>query len=280
MKTRDRGGPAIVCLARCVARLGLLSAGLAWIAIPLSAAVTIVLPEIILLPDQAGQSFAVYVENTGDPLAANGIGLNVQVADGGPAAGGTIRGPAITAVDLLTGTIFATNNNGPSGIGSITPQVYVGGTLSSSGTVSLPNGRSKVATITLDTTGFSSGTFAITLRTLNGPTKYTTSGDDYYPTLIDGQVTVGARPFITGMVRPVPTRVALTFSTTAGLLYRAQRAPSLTAGGWTHVSHALTADDPLVLEVHQATGTVQTIFVESPPGASVFYRVSMERREP
>ena len=175
--------------------------GLAWLAMGLGmlpgslwAALVMDMPEMTLPAHQAGLSFEMWVQNDGAALEVTGIGFNIQVADGGPLAGGSISGPAITGVDIFTGTIFTANNNGLSGTGSIVPQVYERGTLTLAGPVSVPNGWSKVATVTLDTSGFSGGTFSLTLDTRNGPTKYTTMAGEYYPTLIDGSVTLVAVP--------------------------------------------------------------------------------------
>jgi hypothetical protein len=244
------------------------------------AGVLIDLPEISLLPNTTNQSLDVLVENSGDPLRVTGIGFNLQVADGGPAAGGLILGPAITSVDLMSGTIFASNNIGLSGSGSIVPQIYERGTLTASGSVSLPSGRSKLATIILDTTGFSSGTYVLTLNTLNGPTKYTTLGSDYFPVLVEGSLTVGLHPVLTGVTKHNPSRVALTFSTAAGFQYRVQCAQQLFPPVWTNIRHALTTADPLVFESQKGKGAPQTVFVDVPPIARLFYRISMERGDP
>lgn len=162
------------------------------------------LPEIGMLPNQANQTFDVYLGDVNGAVLVNGIAFNIQVADGGPEVpGGTTRGPAITAVDLFTGTVFAApHNNGNSGSGQIVPQVYERGTMTEwtadgLATASLQSGF-KVATVTLDTTGMNSGTFELTLNTLNGPTKYTTLGEDLYPALFDGSVTIVPEPRVYG----------------------------------------------------------------------------------
>src|SRR5215207_3688133 len=84
-----------------------------------------------LLPNTPNQRFTLSV--TGGN-AVEGLNLYVQVADGGPAAGGAVVGPAITDVDILAGTIFAGNNLGSFDPGS-TPQLASRFTLTSSGTV-------------------------------------------------------------------------------------------------------------------------------------------------
>ena len=123
-----------------------------------------------LLPGLANQSFTIPVSG-GD--AVQGENVDVQVADGGPPAGGTIVGPAITNLDLVTGTIFTPNNSGQQNPppNQIVPQfrnasvVTTGsGTVSASGTL---------ASVTFDTTPASAGVYALRLgNTLNGSTDF------------------------------------------------------------------------------------------------------------
>ncbi|HOX01115.1 MAG TPA: hypothetical protein P5022_01015 [Candidatus Paceibacterota bacterium] len=249
---------------------------LAWMAGGLRAAVSIDLPEITVLPNTPGQAFDVLLQNGGDSFPVIGIGFNIQVADGGTAAGGHTNGPAIAFVDIFAGTVFATNNNGPSGSGSIVPQVYERGTMTRRDTtVTIEQGASKVATVTLDTTGIGSGTFALTLKTRNGPAKYLGLSGDVFPTLMDGSVTVAAQPSIAGITLHPPSRVALTFQTTAGVQYSVQQAQTVTTAVWTDVLHAMSAGDPLTLSTQKGTGAPLTVFLESPPASSVFYRIHM-----
>ncbi len=165
---------------------------------------TIDLPELNLNPNEANQSFDITIANGGAALAVTGIGFNIQVADGGPSIPapntGTIDGPEITAVDVFTGTAFASNNNGPGGTGGIVGgQFFERTTLTSSGTVEIPSGTSKIATVTFDTTGFFNGTFDLTMNTLNGPTKFTTTGGDEIPTLLNGSLTIVPEPGTTAL---------------------------------------------------------------------------------
>ncbi len=182
-------------------RVALLVGCLAWMTGPLRAQLRIDLPEVSMLPDKANQSFPVYLGPLAEPVLVNGIGFNIQVADGGPDAGGVIDGPTIAFVDIFTGTAFESNNNGSSGSGQIVPQVYERGTLThpdKSPEVTLQSGA-RIATVTLDTTGLSPGTYKLTLNTLNGPTKFTTLGEDQIPLLIDGTVTIVPEPGVWGI---------------------------------------------------------------------------------
>jgi len=103
----------------------------------------------VLLADAPNQQVRLFVTGGDD---VQGVDLFIQVADGGPEApGGTIDGPAITQVDLFSGTIFAGNNTGEAG-GSVVPQFWYSGTTTQSETVAADG---LLATVTIDTSGFS-----------------------------------------------------------------------------------------------------------------------------
>ena len=108
----------------------------------------------LLSPDTPGQEIEIHVSG-GDQIA--GINFFLQVADGGPVEGGSISGPVITNVDILTGTIFDGNNNDDYGDGPgvslrrSKSQVWESLTDTASGTVKADG---LLATVTIDTTGF------------------------------------------------------------------------------------------------------------------------------
>ncbi len=144
-----------------------------------------------LVANQPGQVLTISVSG-GDPVY--GVNLNVQVANGGPEAeatghlppGAGIDGPAITAVDLLNGTILQANNDGQ--VDALDrgewPQLACSFALTNEGTVSADG---VLAQLTFDTTGFYGGTCALRLgKTLNGPTDF--SGDP--ATITDGLLVV------------------------------------------------------------------------------------------
>ena len=151
-----------------------------------------------LAPDMPNQFVDILVNNTsGSAISVIGINVEVQVADGGPAAGGTIVGPSITDVDVITDTPFASNNDGPGGSGSSGPQVFESSTLTFSGTVPLQPGESKLARITFDTTGFHDpATWDLKLNgTVNGDTYYFDSvGNPLDPTFVAGTISVVPEP--------------------------------------------------------------------------------------
>jgi hypothetical protein len=164
---------------------------------------TIDLPDVEM---QVGTSltFDITITATGEPSKViTGLDFYLQTADGGPEAaafGGTTKAPAVTAVDIVSGTIFALDHDTPLG-GPIFPQVNNASVFTTlSGTV--PNtealsGSSKVATVTLDATGVPPGLYTMTVKNVLGgaaTTVYFTQGPDFVPTLIDGTINVTAVP--------------------------------------------------------------------------------------
>jgi hypothetical protein len=146
-----------------------------------------------LEPNLAGQTILIRVSTT-DGNRVGGCDLNVQVDGGGPPQGGVL-GPAITAVNLESGTIFAGNNTGQNNLGSF-PQLALYSIVTSSGTV---GAGGLLATLTVDTTGFRTLGQSWTLQlgnTLNGPT-------DFAPipaAITDGKIVIdpGIRTWVVG----------------------------------------------------------------------------------
>ena len=131
-----------------------------------------------LAPGLANQEISIYYSNTDSPQVIAGFDFNIQVGDGGPEApGGSVDGPAITAVDLQTNTIFggiaASQVTAPS-----VDQVRVESITLDSGTVSVPVATDSsllMATVTIDTTGFDTIGESWTLNinnTLNGDSQF------------------------------------------------------------------------------------------------------------
>jgi len=109
-----------------------------------------------LLPNTANQTLQVFVNGSDTTIHADDFAA--QVGDGGSANGGSNTGPKITALDLTTGTVFSAGS----------PFMAADGSLIAYGNVILPAstnvsdaGPVLLATLTLDTTGFSSGTFPL-----------------------------------------------------------------------------------------------------------------------
>lgn len=112
----------------------------------------IVVGEHELLPDTPNQTIPIMVTG-GDSV--QGLNFRFQVADGGthPQAGGSIIGPSISDIDLMTGTIFDGNNTGQNDLLKL-PQIWVQSITASANTV-VADGL--LATVTVDTTGFMTG---------------------------------------------------------------------------------------------------------------------------
>ena len=131
------------------------AAALALAICPLAQAASVTVGTHILLPNTANQVVSIWV-NGGEQIA--GEDFFAQIGDGGAFLGGSNTKPAFTNVDVLSGTIFAANNNGafgdpngtPSGSNAAHPLIWVDGTTTVSGTVSASG---LLATLTLDTTG-------------------------------------------------------------------------------------------------------------------------------
>ena len=126
-----------------------------------------------------------------------GVDLNAQIAVGT----GTFY-PIFSGVDLTTGTLFAANNNGASDMGSGSfPRVATWSLLTASGTISSAEGL--LATLYIDTTGQSSGTYSLSLgNTLGGPTVfYDSTGLTKIPiTITDGSFTIVPEPASAGIL--------------------------------------------------------------------------------
>jgi hypothetical protein len=159
--------------------------------------VTIDLPDVQLQPNTS-TSFDILVHNSGSPVAVNGVNVYIGIDTGGP---------VITALDVVSGTIFDPNNNGLLNDG-LNSSVAFGGTKTSSGTVNItsdsdPVNTKKLASLTLNTAGVAPGTYTYTLQpilsgeTEPSPTTYTLAGTtppDRQPTLLTGQLTVVPEP--------------------------------------------------------------------------------------
>jgi hypothetical protein len=142
-----------------------------------------------LAPNMAGQQ--VQIQVTGGE-AVSGLDFFVQVGDGGTTVGGDDTGPKITNVDLVTGTIFGTNNSGV--FTDPAPLIWGATTTTSSGTVAA-NGL--LATLTVDTTGITAGQFDLILNPpATGPTAFADAG--VTTSLTNGWLRIGSIAALTG----------------------------------------------------------------------------------
>ncbi len=160
----------------------------------------------LLLPDTPGQTVR-FMVSTDAGNTVGGCNFNAEIAGGGPAYGGEL-GPAITAVEMEAGTIFADNNTGQRDLGSLA-QLATYSIVTTSGTVPADG---LLATLTIDTTGFTTPGATWTLElghTLNGTT-------DFAPAFV--MITEGTLEII-----PEPTSLALLPLAGLALLGRRRR---------------------------------------------------------
>ena len=155
------------------------------------AAPVITIGDHTLAADTAGQQIEIYVSGGQDVSQLNFYAL---IADGGSECGGSIDGPAIEDIDLMTGTIFDGNNDGEygdddgSGESDTKPQYEAISIDVTSGTVTADG---LLATLTIDTTGFTSGTWTLNLVATDMETNFGTACSAQY-TL--GSLTINTPP--------------------------------------------------------------------------------------
>ncbi len=175
----------------------------------------------ILDPNTAGQEIELYVTG-GD--AVDGVDFFLQVADGGPEApGGSIDGPAITDVDILgppdrpgnEPTIFSGNNTGEAAGGSLLPQFWQSGTSTDSGTVTADD---RLATVTIDTSGFTSGSWELKMTgTLMGDSTFRSPPPGVTTSITNGSISIATNGI------PEPSTLLLLVLGTFSLLSRRDR---------------------------------------------------------
>lgn len=164
------------------------------LAVSAQATPTITVGNYDLLPNTPGQEIPLYVtgivpnagpNNPNFPGNVNGIVLDVAIAEGGVDFGGTL-GPTITSIDVDSGPTIWVAPNSPAG--HQPPLVFNLGQLveiqflTNSGWVNVPGGL--IATLLIDTTGFSSGTFPLTLS--GGAIAANLSGTEFTGNLPNG----------------------------------------------------------------------------------------------
>jgi hypothetical protein len=142
-----------------------------------------------LQPNMPGQQ--VQIQVTGGE-AVSGIDLFVQVGDGGTTVGGDDTGPKITNLDLVTGTIFAANHTDV--FTDPAPLIWGATTTTTTGTVAASG---VLATLTIDTTGITTGQFDLLLNPpATGATAFADAG--ITTNLTNGVLQIGAAPTLTG----------------------------------------------------------------------------------
>lgn len=147
-----------------------------------------------LAPNTFGQTIEVFVRG-GDPVQS--LDFNLLIGDGGPIANGDNPNfNFITDLDILTGTIFAADNNGNRPASRVAEDgIAIDGTATSvAGNTVVADGL--LATLTLDTTGITSGTFQITTDAgmtdlgMTSPTIFGTTTGNLAPVQATGTITI------------------------------------------------------------------------------------------
>ena len=170
----------------------------------------------ILLPNTPNQIVPIFV--AGD-FSVRGLNFHVQVADGGPEAGGSLDGPGIQAVDLagtpVAPTIFTGNNDGQVGMVSL-PQVQAWEISAAQGAV-MAGGL--LATLAIDTTGFwkdAAGTYQWPLHladTRTGSTHFVSAaGNRVNAATVSGMLTLDTPPVASGSAVTTAEDTAYTFA--------------------------------------------------------------------
>jgi hypothetical protein len=148
---------------------------------------TIDVGTITLLANQPGQSFDLFVNGGGQ---VQGVDFKIQLGSGfgSPGVVGP-DGPNITALDLITGSIFASDNDGGQQNFRADPQYWFQGVVTQSLGGVPANGR--LARITVDTTGFTTGSFPLLLTgTFDGATDFSDLPTDIAANITNGTIQI------------------------------------------------------------------------------------------
>jgi MYXO-CTERM domain-containing protein len=163
-----------------------------------------------LQPNQAGQVVPIFVLAQGGEQV-QGLQFRATEGDGGAAVGGSDVAPAMTGSILDPGMLFNPNNVGTTDA-SFGPMILDLGTVTSSGTIGVPTGAVLLGTITFDTTGMTTGAWA--LQMVGGA-----GGDTQISPFFAGNDPGTALTIVNGTVQivPEPSSVVLGLFAMAGL---------------------------------------------------------------
>jgi hypothetical protein len=159
-----------------------------------------------LLPNTPHQPIQVYVTSGVGAPDVSAVDFNMQIDKGYPYGDLSVPGPIFDQsqpIDLVTGTIFAADNSGqfdtaagPPPLDPPAKQNLMWGILTSAAGHYVPaNGL--LATVYVDTTGYSSGTWPLAMSTtLNGPTMFHDGlgNADITPQITDGSINIVPEP--------------------------------------------------------------------------------------
>jgi hypothetical protein len=185
-------------VGRCVLR-GLIVLALILQFCPAARAASVAVGNHLLMANTPNQTITIQI--TGGELVA-GEDFFAQIGDGGASNGGVNSKPVFTNVDIIGGTIFAANNMGafgdPTTGNAAHPLIWDDGTVTASGSVAASG---LLATLTINTTGLSSGSFPLVLTGVassigpnNNTTLNDTSGMAIPLTMLNGSLMVSTLP--------------------------------------------------------------------------------------
>jgi hypothetical protein len=141
-----------------------------------------------LLPNTPGQQISLAISGTGSVTNATAI---IQLV------GTSSPLPVVTGADIVDGTIFGSNNTGSPSYAFSDSQLGYADVATLSGTV---NGDGVLAHFTINTTGVSSGHFAIDLTGTSWGDSYVGTSPATNVTYADGSITI---------IAPEPTCLSL-----------------------------------------------------------------------
>lgn len=153
---------------------------------------TINVGDHLLIPNRAGQTITIMVSG-GEQVS--GLDFCAQIGDGGPELdvldlpAGT-DGPAFAAVDLKTGTIFNGVSSAQTDNGSIPQVVFYSIVIGENDNPVAAAG--KLATLTIDTTGFSSGNWDLLLKNVLGDPYNSTNFPGFSTSITNGSISIAA----------------------------------------------------------------------------------------
>jgi len=144
---------------------------------------------IDLLPNQSGQQVQFFVSGLAASAdGADGFEVNAQIGDGGTILGGTDTGPVFESVDFNVGTVL----DGWNQVDVVSAPLAVRSLLDDSTSV-MTDGF--LGTVTLDTSGFNSGTFDFMISGVAGfDTRFTELSDEVPTNAPNGFIRIQAVP--------------------------------------------------------------------------------------
>ncbi len=211
--------------------LGMLAAGLLMPAVS-QAVPTISLSTYALAANTPNQKIYILINNgASGTTAITGMDLYFVTGDGGSdLPGGTIAAPKISSVSIygatpasphniayLWGTSASNTNDGATNGPASSNSTYTGGpsqfyiyqATTKSANVSISTTSKTLAVVTIDTTGFSSGSFSFTLQNSSNPSDYVDTGGTAHSFNLGSGADGNGNGLITVSAAPEPASLGL-----------------------------------------------------------------------